>query len=629
MQSRTLLAAAFAFSFLVCPLPAEIQIAEQFYRDGLDALVNGDLGAAQKKIETAIRQDRRTILYKNVLQQVQSWKELEKAGSPEAKSRFWEKVYEAARRALDSGDFATAAGLNAWVTMHDQPTVKSVDELNEFREAGRKLERAKAAAQEAVQMLEEGDYFGAQARLELQLSTHRHDRAARSLMDEVERRCAPVVGPIEEANQLWIGDRELDGAAAKYRQALEKAKLDPKFASFVPQIADSLHQIDQQKKQSMQQVEVAKQYGSGNPVAAGFAARSALDLWVKNPDAADLWRKYEKDFEAYREQKGRAAKLAAGQDYAGAIAVMEKLARANPLDTGLKAELERFRLTQKNRGEQIAVAESMARSGDPIGALKIYQQINADRETRETAIQIAQSYQENKKYRQAIAFYELAGRTQEAEQLRQAFDINGEVRPVMLTARSTSELVQQVRASVVLIRAGNTLGSGFIVREDGIVITNSHVVGDQPNVTIRWYSKDSSDLPNELEGRVLEKREDMDLAVVQIQSGDVFRPVQLGRASELQIGDSVVAIGAPEGLEQSVTQGIVSQFRQIGEKKVIQTDAAMNPGNSGGPLFNAQGEVIGVNTFKIIGGAGGTPAQGLNFAIVIDQVVEVFPKYMP
>ena len=604
-------------------------MAEQSYRDGLDALVDGDLGTAKKKIEAAIRQDRRAIIYKNVLKHVQSWQELEKTGTPEAKNRFWEKVYDAARRALDSGDFATATSLNAWVMSHYQPTVKSVGELNEFQEAGRSLERAKNAAQEAAQMLEEGNYFGAHARLELQLSSNRHDRAARSLMDEVERRCAPVVGPIEEANQFWIGDAELDGAAVKYRQALERAKSDPTFASFVPQIADSLRQIDQQKKQSMQQIETAKQYGSRNPTAAGFAARSALDLWAKNPEAVALWKTYKTNFEAYREQKGKAVRLAADQDYPGAIAAMEKLALINPLDAGLKTDLEQLKLTQKNRSEQIAVAESLVQSGDPIGALKIYQQINADREMKETSLQIAKSYQENKKYRQAVAFYELAGRTREAEQLRQAFNISEEVRPVMLAARSTSELVQQVRASVVLIRAGNSLGSGFIVREDGMVITNTHVVGDQSNVTVRLYSRDSSDPPRELEGRVIEKREDIDLAVIQIQSAEGFRPVQLGRASELQIGDSVVAIGAPEGLEQSVTQGIVSQFRQMGEKKVIQTDAAMNPGNSGGPLFNAQGEVIGVNTFKIIGASPVTPSQGLNFAIVIDQVLEAFPKWMP
>ena len=117
-------------------------------------------------------------------------------------------------------------------------------------------------------------------------------------------------------------------------------------------------------------------------------------------------------------------------------------------------------------------------------------------------------------------------------------------------------------------------GSGVIVdAKNGYVITNSHVVGDQVNVAVRLYGKDPSDTPRELEGRVVEKREDIDLVVVQIQSGEIFRPVQLGRASELQIGDGVVAIGAPEGLEQSVTQGIVSQFRQMGEKKATSTSS--------------------------------------------------------
>lgn len=628
MQSRTLLLVAFVVG-LNLSLHAENLLAEQSYRDGLEALAAGDLGAGEKKVEDASRQDRKTTIYKTVLKHIQTWRSLEPKATAGVKNRFWEKVYGEARRALDNGDFATAAGLHAWVSAHYQPTVKSVNEINAFSEAARSLEEARIAAQEAAQMLEEGDYFGAQARLELQLASNRHDRAARSLMDSVSHRCAPVVGPIEEANQLWIADRDLDAAAAKFREALAKTGSDKTFLSFAPQINDSLKRIELQKRQSQQQVETARRYGSGNPTAAGFAARAALDLWAKNPEAVELGKKFESEFEAYRQARLRASRLASEQDYAGAIAAMEKLAQANPLDEGIKSELERLKLTQKNRGEQLAVAESLVKSGDLIGALKVYQQINAPQEIKQTAAQIARSYQDGKKYRQAVAFYELAGRTQEAEQLRQAFNINEEVRPVMLAARSTSELVHQVRSSVVLIRAGNSLGSGFIVREDGVIITNSHVVGDQSTVSLRLYGKDSSEPPRELEGRVVEKREDIDLAVVQIQSGDVFRPVQLGRASELQIGDGVVAIGAPEGLEQSVTQGIVSQFREMGEKKVIQTDAAMNPGNSGGPLFNAQGEVVGVNTFKIIGSTGGTPAQGLNFAITIDQVVELFPKHMP
>jgi len=627
MQLRfALLAAFFA---LILPVAAEIRVAEQSYRDGLEALSLGDAAAARKHIEAASRQDRKASVYKNVLKHLQNWETLQEKGTPASKNRFWEKVYDEARRALDDGDFATAAGLNAWVTSNYQPTVKSVNELNEFREAARSLEQSRVAAEEAAQSLEEGDYFGAQSRLELQLSSNRNDRAARSLMDEVERRCAPVVSPIVEANQFWLADRDLDAAAARYRHALEKAGSEKTFASFAPQIADSLRRIEQQKKQSIQQAETAKQFGDGNPTAAGFAARAALDLWSKNAEAAALWKKYGSDFESYRERRTKASRLAAEQDFAGAIASMEKLAQVNPIDSGLKSELDQLKLTQKNRSEQMAVAASLVKSDDLIGALKIYQQINAVAETRETALRIAKSYQENKKYRQAVAFYELAGRTQEAEQLRQAFNINEEVRPVMLAARSTSELVNQVRSSVVLIRAGDSLGSGFIVREDGVLITNTHVVGNNSNVTVRLYGKESSEPARELEGRVVEKRDDIDLAVIQIVSGEIFRPVQLGRASELQIGDSVVAIGAPEGLEQSVTQGIVSQFRQMGEKKVIQTDAAMNPGNSGGPLFNAQGEVIGVNTFKIIGATGGTPSQGLNFAITVDQVVETFPKYMP
>jgi hypothetical protein len=437
MQSRTIAVAL--FFFVIClplPLKAEVQIPEQSYRDGLEALAAGDLKAAAVKIQAAGKQDRRVMVYQNVLKRVRDWEYLEKNGSIEARNRFWEKVYEDALRALEDGDFATAASLNKWVTAHYQPTVKSVNRLNEFSEAERTLGQSATATAEAGQLIDEGDYFGAQARLEQQLAFNRHDRAARSLMDEVEHRCAPVVRPIQEANNLWI-ERELDAAIAKYKDALEKARSDKTFASFIPQINDCVRRINAQKAQSRQQVEKARQYAAGKPLAAGFAVKTALDLWAENPDAVELWKACEKHYQEYRNRRNKASRLVEEQDYAGAISVMDELAQANPLDENLRSELERLRLTQKNRREQMAVAEALVKSNDLIAAFQVYQQINATREANDIAAKIARIYQDNKKYRQAVAFYEAAGKTQEAEQLRRVFNITEEVKPIMLSARSS------------------------------------------------------------------------------------------------------------------------------------------------------------------------------------------------
>ena len=160
-------------------------------------------------------------------------------------------------------------------------------------------------------------------------------------------------------------------------------------------------------------------------------------------------------------------------------------------------------------------------------------------------------------------------------------------------------------------------GSGFIVSTDGVILTNAHVVRDAKQVTVKLSDR------REFAAKVVGSDTATDIAVLKIDAKGL-PTVNLGDSKSVQVGDYVLAIGAPFGLEQTATQGIVSaKGRSLpGDSYVpfIQTDAAVNPGNSGGPLFDAGGRVVGINA-QIFSRSGGF--QGLAFAIPIDVALRV------
>jgi serine protease Do len=160
-------------------------------------------------------------------------------------------------------------------------------------------------------------------------------------------------------------------------------------------------------------------------------------------------------------------------------------------------------------------------------------------------------------------------------------------------------------------------GSGFIVSSDGLVLTNAHVVQGAQEVTIKLQDR------TEHRARVLGLDIATDIAVLKVDAVNL-PAVVLGEPSQVRVGDPVLAIGSPFGFEQSATQGIVSAKGRAlpGDSRVpfIQTDAAVNPGNSGGPLFDGRGRVIGINS-QIYSSSGGF--QGLAFAIPIDVALRI------
>jgi len=160
-------------------------------------------------------------------------------------------------------------------------------------------------------------------------------------------------------------------------------------------------------------------------------------------------------------------------------------------------------------------------------------------------------------------------------------------------------------------------GSGFIISADGLILTNAHVVREAKEVTVKLSDR------REFSAKVLGSDTATDIAVLRIDAQGLTA-VRLGDPKKLEVGDPVMAIGAPYGFEQSATSGIVSaKGRSLpGDAVVpfIQTDAAVNPGNSGGPLFDANGAVVGINA-QIFSQSGGY--QGLSFAIPIDVALKV------
>lgn len=163
------------------------------------------------------------------------------------------------------------------------------------------------------------------------------------------------------------------------------------------------------------------------------------------------------------------------------------------------------------------------------------------------------------------------------------------------------------------------LGSGFILDRDGYILTNNHVVEGADEIKVTLFNK------KEYDGNVVGRDEKTDIALIKIKEPNGDLPVAaLGDSDSLEVGEWVLAIGNPFGLQETVTQGIVSaKWRKIGAgpyDDFIQTDASINPGNSGGPLFNLQGKVVGINTM-IYSPSGGN--VGIGFAIPINIVRKV------
>ena len=190
---------------------------------------------------------------------------------------------------------------------------------------------------------------------------------------------------------------------------------------------------------------------------------------------------------------------------------------------------------------------------------------------------------------------------------------------------SLADTASRLLPSVVQIEAGGAVGSGFVAADGGLILTASHVVGGSDTVTLTLHDGAT------VSGTVVAVDKSIDTAVVRAEDGPATQlpPLVLGALADVEVGETTIAIGSPFGLSQTVTTGIVSALGRtvptpIGElHDLIQTDAAINSGNSGGPLTDGQGRAIGINT-AIASASGGS--DGIGFAVPVDQAVSILDK---
>ena len=185
------------------------------------------------------------------------------------------------------------------------------------------------------------------------------------------------------------------------------------------------------------------------------------------------------------------------------------------------------------------------------------------------------------------------------------------------SAGSTEAAARQVLPSVVQVRAGRGGGSGVVMDGEGHVLTNHHVVSGASSVRLVLSSGRT------VTAEVVGSDADDDIAVLRANAGDL-RVARLGVSADLRIGQPVIAVGSPLGLNGTVTSGVVSALdRGATAEAMIQTDASINPGNSGGPLVDLDGRVVGINTSIATLGGRGSGNIGIGFAVPIDRALDV------
>ena len=196
--------------------------------------------------------------------------------------------------------------------------------------------------------------------------------------------------------------------------------------------------------------------------------------------------------------------------------------------------------------------------------------------------------------------------------------------PAASAVTSVGDVYRRVGPAVVELgvsgQGGRGSGSGVVVDPSGLIITNNHVVAQASRIAVRFRDGTTRT------AAVLRTDPANDLALLRVEQLPSSAVAPLGDSDQVQVGDDVIAIGNPFGLEQTVTQGIVSavkrDWRPDTEQGLIQTDAAINPGNSGGPLFNARGEVIGITSII----ASPVPGSvGIGFAVPINTAKQLLP----
>jgi len=203
-------------------------------------------------------------------------------------------------------------------------------------------------------------------------------------------------------------------------------------------------------------------------------------------------------------------------------------------------------------------------------------------------------------------------------QQQESFD--EELKLIKSAQEDFSGVVEDVVQSVVTVKTTDSIGTGFFINPEGYIVTNYHVIRDGEDfIEVITYNKQM------YQARFIGADETRDLALLQIPG--TYNALKLAEDDEIQVGKKVIAIGNPLGLSFTVTEGIISGINRLGPSglaEYVQTDVSLNPGNSGGPLIDTRGEVVGINNFKI----GGAEALGfsLESPVIKQQINEIANK---
>ncbi len=300
-----------------------------------------------------------------------------------------------------------------------------------------------------------------------------------------------------------------------------------------------------------------------------------------------------------------------------------------------EAEEARLREKEKERLAQLCekgkIMETAARYDD---ALELYKQLASKTDIQRVAEKMAKDFEAKKDYESSANYYETAGLFSEAGRIRTTHDLSKETVRRKLGDQEIFKCCGSACVTVVLKDAEDYqtgIGSGFFVAKGGYILTNHHVIEDASGVAIITASG------KRIEAKVLESSAVPDLALLKadVEENPVLR---LGSSESVQTGAYVATIGSPKGEAQSYTAGNISNTDRLFEgNKCFQISVLINHGNSGGPLLDEMGEVIGITSFglgtlvKVNGGrsAIGTDVQGMNYAIKINEAVSLLRKHIP
>ncbi len=251
---------------------------------------------------------------------------------------------------------------------------------------------------------------------------------------------------------------------------------------------------------------------------------------------------------------------------------------------------------------------------------------NEENKKLEETLTSSINYIENKlnitRKEQQEGLKKVSGRIEQVQQEsnQKIIEFEDQLKTIKIKNKDFTGIIQDVLKSVVTIRTNKGMGSGVIINSKGYVVTNFHVIDGATEAGLRTYDNKVHPIT------IIGAEKNSDIAVLKIQSTEFFKSLEF-ETSRTNIGDPVIAVGNPAGLEFSVTEGIISATERTGENgvKYVQTDVSINPGNSGGPLVNIKSKIVGINTMKK------ENMEGLGFAVqaeVVKQIAEqIITKY--